>query len=445
MNKIVQAPYMDEVFHAGQAQAYCNGQFSTWDPKLTTPPGLYIVSFILAKIVNFLGLSETGGCTIKSLRTYNYFFSLLHFLVVYSIIKKLNKTKSDIWIAVATFTLMVFPVSFFFSFMYYTETLSNLLVLYGYSLSLDKSYWESAAVFLASLFLRQTNIIYAAMVLGWSILAEVGELGGEEAKTLIIKNSAYSTRSLEAFVSPFKKVFELSIENIAYMMRTLSGFLIVFAVFGGFIAANNGIVLGDKSNHVATLHFPQIYYLIMFLAGMCFPTISRIVDPIYFFRKNFLRSWRLLLYVSISLLMLYTVKYHTIEHPFILSDNRHFSFYIWKDVYRRHYLIRYLLVPVYFYAGWLCWRALAKAQSIVWCLIAVGGVFLTLIPSPLLEFRYFILPYYIYRLHIVQSSKSRMASEICWNLSISIGVYYLFFSKPFTWPSEPNSVMRFMW
>ena len=34
----------DEPFHAPQAQAYCNGEWTTWDPKITTPPGLYVPS-----------------------------------------------------------------------------------------------------------------------------------------------------------------------------------------------------------------------------------------------------------------------------------------------------------------------------------------------------------------------------------------------------------------
>jgi hypothetical protein len=30
----------DEFFHVPQAQKYCAGDY-TWDPKITTPPGLY--------------------------------------------------------------------------------------------------------------------------------------------------------------------------------------------------------------------------------------------------------------------------------------------------------------------------------------------------------------------------------------------------------------------
>jgi hypothetical protein len=32
-------PTQDEFFHVPQAQKYCEGDY-TWDPKITTPPGL---------------------------------------------------------------------------------------------------------------------------------------------------------------------------------------------------------------------------------------------------------------------------------------------------------------------------------------------------------------------------------------------------------------------
>ncbi|KAM3581390.1 glucosyltransferase [Umbelopsis sp. WA50703] len=40
VNSIVKDPYMDEIFHVPQAQRYCKGEFWTWDPMITTPPGL---------------------------------------------------------------------------------------------------------------------------------------------------------------------------------------------------------------------------------------------------------------------------------------------------------------------------------------------------------------------------------------------------------------------
>ncbi|MCL7039796.1 hypothetical protein MKW94_016056, partial [Papaver nudicaule] len=39
VNHIVPDPYMDEIFHIPQAQQYCKGNFRSWDPMITTPPG----------------------------------------------------------------------------------------------------------------------------------------------------------------------------------------------------------------------------------------------------------------------------------------------------------------------------------------------------------------------------------------------------------------------
>lgn len=36
----VPEPYLDEIFHIPQAQKYCQGRWSEWDNKITTPPGL---------------------------------------------------------------------------------------------------------------------------------------------------------------------------------------------------------------------------------------------------------------------------------------------------------------------------------------------------------------------------------------------------------------------
>lgn len=37
---LVPDPYLDEIFHIPQAQKYCDGHWSEWNDKITTPPGL---------------------------------------------------------------------------------------------------------------------------------------------------------------------------------------------------------------------------------------------------------------------------------------------------------------------------------------------------------------------------------------------------------------------
>ncbi|CAI8606182.1 unnamed protein product [Vicia faba] len=43
VNRVVTEPYMDEIFHIPQAQHYCKGNFGSWDPMITAPPGLLIL------------------------------------------------------------------------------------------------------------------------------------------------------------------------------------------------------------------------------------------------------------------------------------------------------------------------------------------------------------------------------------------------------------------
>lgn len=38
--------HQDEVFHIPQAQKYCESKWLEWDDKITTPPGLYVLSYL---------------------------------------------------------------------------------------------------------------------------------------------------------------------------------------------------------------------------------------------------------------------------------------------------------------------------------------------------------------------------------------------------------------
>lgn len=42
LNDLSLSSSQDEIFHIPQTQQYCSGNFKDWDPKLTTPPGLFV-------------------------------------------------------------------------------------------------------------------------------------------------------------------------------------------------------------------------------------------------------------------------------------------------------------------------------------------------------------------------------------------------------------------
>ena len=71
VNHKVLEPYMDEVFHVGQTQTYLAGNWTEWDPKITTPPGLYGVGVVAGRALEALsiwnGRHETLVCALRGL------------------------------------------------------------------------------------------------------------------------------------------------------------------------------------------------------------------------------------------------------------------------------------------------------------------------------------------------------------------------------------------
>lgn len=139
----------------------------------------------------------------------------------------------------------------------------------------------------------------------------------------------------------------------------------------------------------------------------------------------YLRKWflfELLAQLFSIFLLTLTLTAVRIHHPFVLSDNRHYVFYIWKRILFRHPAVSYLLAPVYLACWWAWWIRVGKSsffrfwqlqrnepwlnlslgatQSLLQTLILPLSLIPTLVPSPLLEPRYFIVPYILLRLQV---------------------------------------------
>ena len=225
------------------------------------------------------------------------------------------------------------------------------------------------------------------------------------------------------------------------MLPNILTFLLAIISFAVFLVWNGGIVLGDRSNHIAGLHFPQLFYYSSFLSFFAAPWIFSLTSALK------LISIKTIIYgVASTLLALFFVHKYTHEHPFILSDNRHYSFYVWHKIYRRHWTVRYLLTPAYTISGFLNIQAFAEHTRF---LLAFGyfiALVLTLVPSPLFEFRYFIIPFLFYMVHIPPPTQTtRTIAALGLYLSIHLVTVYLFVYKPFVWTNEPDQLQRFMW
>lgn len=89
---------------------------------------------------------------------------------------------------------------------------------------------------------------------------------------------------------------------------------------------------------------------------------------------------------------------------------------------------------------------LAQHTSFLVSLGYIVALILTLVPSPLLEFRYFIIPFLFYMVHIPPPNQvSRTVVALVFYTLIHCVTMYLFLYRPFTWENEPNALQRFMW
>ena len=107
----------------------------------------------------------------------------------------------------------------------------------------------------------------------------------------------------------------------------------VFPIFAWYLYRYNDgkLLFGDHSNHVPSFHPTQILYLSLFLfvnlpvtLSDYLLTIKESFNRIYYSRHAFAT------YLFLLSACLVIVDKYSLVHPFILADNRHYIFYIYR-------------------------------------------------------------------------------------------------------------------
>jgi len=228
---------------------------------------------------------------------------------------------------------------------------------------------------------------------------------------------------------------------VSVILLNVWPYCIVFLAFMIFFWINDGIVVGARRDHEVAFHFPQLLYFAVFAAWFASVHVMSIKNVIAF--VQFVKR-HLLLNIFLLLMCFCAIWRFTYVHRYVLADNRHYTFYVWSWLFARHPLLRYAFVPLYLLAGYLVLQSLALRQHFLWCVGYVLSVTALLVPTTLLEFRYYIVPYIIFRLNISVSSLSQLVAEFCMYAVINALTIYIFLHRPFYWNSEV-SLQRFMW
>ncbi|KAL8741985.1 MAG: hypothetical protein Q9184_008317, partial [Pyrenodesmia sp. 2 TL-2023] len=288
----------------------------------------------------------------------------------------------------------------------------------------------------------------------------------------------------------------------------------------------------DKENHVASIHLAQMLYIWPYIMFFSFPLLYPYILQAFIPQKyipSAIRSGstrhllpRLVVAIPVMIAMLLIVHFNTIVHPFTLADNRHYTFYVFR-LLLRHPSTKYLAVPIYFICAWAAITGLGGLPNVQpptqqeanppqagvrignprqaevrrgdrvrlplapYSSVTVGpghrvstaviwlvATTLSVVTAPLVEPRYFIIPWLIWRLHMPSPLPTgeeaarerrkpartrgarlkamfyakhdhRLWLETVWFLFVNWAVGYMFLYRGFEWPQEKGKVQRFMW
>ncbi|KAL4897891.1 tyrosyl-DNA phosphodiesterase-domain-containing protein [Aspergillus ambiguus] len=581
VSAVVTEPYLDEAFHVPQAQAYWHHQWTHWDPKITTPPGLYIWSYVLC-IVALTLRDSPKELHPEALRATNVAAAAVFLpwrlqTLLDTLRKERNTRPSGAWLSHTVLNICLFPPLFFFSGLYYTDILALLAVVEAYNWDLKRATSlttvpSRTVIFLllglVALVCRQTNIFWVAVFFGGLQVVRTVSQSAKicRSKNAVdifrggLRNELYDPFVADASITDyFKAAISLAAAafgNLGQVVRSLLVYLLILAAFGGFVLWNGGVVLGHKEFHTAGLHLPQMLYIWPYFLFFSWPILVTPVINLLLPRSYLPRFMdygfaakqkglpKILTALAVIPLMAAVVHFNTIVHPFTLADNRHYVFYAFR-ILRSHEAIKYAATVIYFLGAWATISAFgfsttstprrlgsvpqsapqpapaappqtrkqardAKfrhkeskhkpsktapqppkpkplneeefeklkeaisqrqrqqqgAPRVSFVLVWLAATALSLITAPLVEPRYFIIPWVIWRLHlprqpVPQAYRERPSNEkealhaaiatnfplfleTAWFMLVNAVTGYVFLYKGFEWPQEPGKVQRFM-
>lgn len=116
-------------------------------------------------------------------------------------------------------------------------------------------------------------------------------------------------------------------------------------------------------------HYPQFLYLLAVTSFVVAPELINIKRLRELFKTTsrlvFGRwsVWLILKWIVAGVLIainIYLIKRFTYAHLYLISDNRHYTFYIWQRVFSRYPNSRFWLLPLYWVAGVMYWNLLCS-------------------------------------------------------------------------------------
>ncbi|GIL55390.1 hypothetical protein Vafri_10947 [Volvox africanus] len=480
VNKLVQDDYMDEIFHGPQAREYCRGAFASWHPKITTFPGIYVMGALYgwmrwAAQALFSPLQVDAACTTTYLRSLNMLLSVVCLIVLKDIIATYRKqlqpqlgtkgtcaqrievpthhasvhdtdtaaaggaaweaqglnpgTYEPISHMLHALLLALYPLHWFFSFLYYTDVASLLFLLLAQLQVAKRRHKLAALASSLAILCRQTNAVWAAFLLGQAALAETelewapalhgaqhrrrdqrrtgnanrlldkaqpktsdstiaaAAKGAKAAAATATEAVTAATATVEEPISELRVALTRLWRCRKTLVAKLWPLILPPAGFAAFLVSNGGsVVLGDKEAHKVVRHGAQLLYFAGWSALMLWPGLLTSATALLHIRRR--RTLVSVVVAAAAVAAAVAIGHlSTMVHPYVLADNRHYVFYLWRRLLGRSANAKYILAPAYAAAWVLLLAGLLRRVSVLWTAGFVACLVVQLLPAWLLELR----------------------------------------------------------
>ena len=429
------APGAAQVFHVPQARHYCAGEWEVWDSKITTFPGIYVAAAVAGRALAPLGFE---ACSLAQLRALGVVFLAGSCALLAGVLRELHGPAAAPAGATAlqALALSLFPLHLFYAHLYYTDVPAVFFLLLCYYLCLRGRGWASALAGAGAVLMRQTNAVWVVFVLCVGVHRTLRPAGGGHKREP-------PPRALPGGFPEARDLLRAAWARRGDLVRRFGALALVPAGFALFVVRNGGVAVGDKDAHRPVLHFAQLLYFCSCSLGFLAPLLP---DPLL----NTLRAAAaaprgrsVLAAGALCTACLLAAHRSTLVHPYILADNRHSTFYLWRHLLGRGPWVRYALVPGHALAAAAVGRwASAEAPPLValaWALATAA----TLVPAHLVELRYFNVPFLLLCAHGPPWAPAQSARAALAFLGAHLAALYVFLERPFRWPD--GSTARFMW
>jgi len=338
------AAYVDEINHLAQIKEYRAGSLIHLS-YITAGPGYHLITSQISQLFNLTSIS--------AVRAVSLFYGLLLLFFSSLCLKEIFQTISKYRII----QIMFLPILFPYFFLIYTDVFSASLCVAAFYFLLKCRHHTAGLLSLLSIMVRQTNIVWVVSSVVYVVVRKF-DLG-----------------------DPLKSLKNISVSVIPQC--------IICGLFLVFIYLNEGIAMGDRGAHQSGIYFNNLFFFPLTLVVVLFPLQIANFNRIVSFTK---KNWLTVLGVFVGAFVFYLFSFgdlHVYNLGMEFARNR-----LLVSMTENWLLKTILFLPMFYgIVSFVLTPLMDKSYYFIFFMTLA-----ILLPSYLVEPRYYIIPIIFYQI-----------------------------------------------